>query len=155
MFISDVHCHNKVPHSESVLPSISSHVVELTIVVVLTRAPEKNNCPNLEVFQPANVQRSVYVRNLFMIRQKTIKPKKYWTFLKLVFTDCIVGQNDVLCYVLSYLQNSLSHLMDTLSNLLWVCPICCELKVKSVIAMGRGQHTTKHTTYTQTLQLLD
>ena len=36
------------------------------------RAPEKNNCPNPEFNQPANVRWSTYVRIVFMIQQNTL-----------------------------------------------------------------------------------
>ena len=54
---------------------------------------------------------------------------------------CNDGQNGLtnfMCYVLYYLYDSFSHLMDSLSNLLWVCPICCEF-VHSAVSLPNLQ----------------
>ena len=77
------------------------------------RAPEDKNCPNQEFFQHAIVQQSAHVRNLFKMTQKARQRKK---------ESCCW-----LWYVLSYVQESLSHLLNSLSKsavgcsqLLWV-----------------------------------
>ena len=62
----------------------------------------------------------MYVRNLLNMRQKAVNDTLW---LQTQTTNFVLF---MLCFF-SYLQESLSHLLDGLSNLLWVCLSCCEL----------------------------